>query len=50
MKSVEVKLRKYQRIKRKAKTPAKFDHFARLYWRYYFKVYGPHRNLWTLTE
>lgn len=46
MKTVEVKLRKYQRIKRKAKRSAKFDHFARLYWRYHFKFYGPHICLW----
>jgi hypothetical protein len=46
MKSVEVKLRKYQRIKRKAKRSEKFDRFARLYWRYHFKFYGPHVPLW----
>lgn len=46
MKSAETKLRKIQRIKRKARTSRKFDHWARLYWRYHFQVYGPHVSLW----
>lgn len=50
MKRVEIKLRKYQRIKRKARKSAKFNHFARLYWRYHFKVYGPHISLWSLDD
>jgi hypothetical protein len=46
MRSVEVKLHRLRRIKRRKKDPKSFDHFARLYWRYHFKVYGKHVNLW----
>lgn len=49
MRSVEVKLRRLQRIKRRkhgANRAKSFDHWARLYWRYHFKVHGPHINLW----
>lgn len=47
MSSNEHRLRKYLRKKRRA-TTARFDRLARLYWRYHFKVYGPHINLWTI--
>lgn len=46
MSSDACRLRKYLRKKRRAKVPAKFDRLARLYWRYHFKVHGPHVNLW----
>lgn len=40
------RLRKYRRKKQRAKTPKAFARLAALYWRYHFKVYGPHVNLW----
>jgi hypothetical protein len=46
MTSLETKLRRLLRIKRRKHTSAPFNHFARLYWRYHFKFYGPHVNLW----
>jgi len=42
------RLRKYLRKKRRAKSSEAFNRLARLYWRYHFKVYGPHINLWRL--
>lgn len=35
------RLRKYRRKKFKASDPQ-----ALLYWRYHFKFYGPHEELW----
>jgi hypothetical protein len=42
------RLRKYERKKRKARDPQKFNRLARLYWRYHFKVHGPHACLWVI--
>lgn len=50
MRSQEVKLRRYWRIKRRKRDSKSFTRFANLYWRYHFKVYGPHVNLWRLDE
>jgi hypothetical protein len=44
------RLRKYLRKKRQAKTSKAFDRLARLYWRYHFKVYGPHVSLWSMDD
>ena len=46
MASKECRLRKYLRKKRRAKTPEKFNRWARLYWRYHFQVHGPHECIW----
>lgn len=51
LRSQEIKLRRYFRIKRRKHgydRAASFNRFARLYWRYHFKVYGPHLNLWNI--
>jgi hypothetical protein len=48
MASKECRLRKYRRKKLRAKTPEKFNRWARLYWRYHWQVYGPPVNLWEL--
>jgi hypothetical protein len=47
MSSNACRLRKYLRKKRRARDPKKFDRLARLYWRYHFKVYGGHIQLWS---
>lgn len=44
------RLRKYMKRKRRAKTPEKFDQWARMYWRYHFQCYGPHVNLWEICD
>jgi hypothetical protein len=41
------RLRKYLRKKRRP-SPDRLDWLTRLYWRYHFKVHGPHVNLWDL--
>lgn len=40
MKSVDVKLRRLLRGKRRARTGDKFDKWSRLYWRYHLRLYG----------
>lgn len=48
MANKECRLRKYLRKKRRNTSPALFDKYARLYWRYHFQVHGLHRNLWSV--
>ena len=42
------RLRKYRKKKLRTKDPKKFLHYANLYWRYHYKVYGPLVDIWEL--
>jgi len=46
----QCRLRKYRKRKLRAKDPVKFDRLVKLYWRYHFKIYGPHINLWDIEK